>query len=443
MALLLTVAAYLTGVLRGWMPPRLGQGLMPVMAGAGLVGLACLLPPLLPAILRAAGWVVPAGFGVEGRLAVRHLQRQRGRTGLTVSVLFAAVTAGVAFGMSFLVNLRDIDRWYGGTVDADFLVRAVAPDPGMVVLPAPLPAGTADEVRQLPGCDQVARFRFRPTRIRGLDALVFVREFPARGALPLTLEGADPARVREALARGEAVLGTALASRLGVGVGEEIEVPGRGGPRRLRVAALAKEYTTGGLVCCLDWNAARGWLGEDVSGLAVTARQGEEEEFGADLADYCARAGLLLQRNSEFAATIDRVVAGVRWFVVCMVGLVVLVAAVGVVNTLTANVLDQTRELGVLRALGMKGGQLRKTVIAQAVTLALASGLPGAPAGLLMAYLMNRATAGLFGHVIPFHVEYGFVAACLVGVVVLAVLASLPPAARAARLAVTDALRYE
>lgn len=56
---------------------------------------------------------------------------------------------------------------------------------------------------------------------------------------------------------------------------------------------------------------------------------------------------------------------------------------------------------------------------------------------------MNLTTPGLLGQAIPFHVEFGFVAACLAGVCALAVLASLLPARRAARLAVIDALRYE
>jgi putative ABC transport system permease protein len=443
LALVLVVAAYLAGVIYRRVPPSVGLPLMPFMAAIAMVGCATLLSLPLPALLRLAGRVVPAAFGVEGRLAVRHLQRRRARTALTVGVLFAAVTACVAFGLSFLVNLRDIERWYGGTIDGDFLVRAVAPDPGLVVTPAPLPPSVADEVRRLPGCDQASRFCFRPTRIQGVDAQLVAREFPEGRGLPLVLDEGDPSGVRQALRRGEAAVSTALANRLGVGVGGELVVPARGGQRRLRVAGLVKEYTAGGMSFYVDWEQARGWLGDEVSGLMVTALPGEADEFAADLADYCARHGLLLQPNSEFAASIGRVAAGVRWFVVGMAGLVFLVAAVGVVNTLTTNVLDQTRELGVLRALGMRRGQLARWVVAQASALALASCLPGAPMGVLMAFLMNRSTPALIGHVIPFHIDYGFVAACAGGVAALAVLASLLPARRAARLPVIDALRYE
>jgi putative ABC transport system permease protein len=116
---------------------------------------------------------------------------------------------------------------------------------------------------------------------------------------------------------------------------------------------------------------------------------------------------------------------------------------VGVTNTLSTNVLDQTRQLGVLRAVGLKRGQLRKLVFAQAVALALLSCLPGAPVGVLLMFLMNRATPGLLGHSIPFHVDAWFVLVCVAGVAALSVLAALIPAQRAARLPVIEALRYE
>jgi putative ABC transport system permease protein len=442
--LLAGVLLYEVAVIRGWLSPEAGTALIPLFAGASLLGCSCLLPALLPPLLRAAGWAVPPLLGAEGRLALRQLSRQRARTGLTVGVLFAAVTASVAFGMSFLNNLRDLDVWFARTIDSDFFVRAVPPDPVAIVTPAPLPPSAAEDVRGLPGCAWVGKFRFVPTHVDGVAALLVAREVPDAGPLPLMLHQGDPDEVRAALARGEVVLGSALARRLGVAAGDEITLPSRSGARRVRVAGIAKEYGAGGLALYADWGPAARWFGFRLPhGLSVTARPGEGEELAAALGDYCRERALLLQPNRDFAAAIYRVVAGVRVLVVGMVALVFLVAAVGVVNTLTTNVLDQTRELGVLRALGMTRRQLRKLVLAQAAVLALVSCLPGAPAGVLLSYLMNRATPGLIGHIIPFRLEAWLVLACVAGVAALAALAALLPARRAARLAVIDALRYE
>jgi putative ABC transport system permease protein len=414
------------------------------MVGSALIGCACVLPALLPVLLRAVAWVVPLFLGAEGRLAVRQLMRQRARTGLTVGVLFAALTACLSFGTSFLNNLRDIDVWFAQTIDTPYLVRAVQPDPAVIVTPAPLPAFAVEEIRRLPGCASALKVSFHATRIQEQAALILAREFSADTPLPLSLHAGEPADVLAALARGETVVGSALAARLRVGVGDSITLPGRHGPHRVRIGGIAKEYTVGGMALYLDWEQASRLVGiEHPHALAVTPRPGEEEAFESALTGYCARQGLLLQHNIDFAALIYRVVRGVRVLVVGMVALIFLVAGLGVINTLTTNILDQTRELGILRALGMKRQQLGKLILAQALVLAVVSCLSGTPAGVLLSYLMNLATPGLLGHHVPFRIHTWYVIVCVLGLSVLAVLAALVPARRAARLAVIDALRYE
>jgi ABC-type antimicrobial peptide transport system permease subunit len=79
----------------------------------------------------------------------------------------------------------------------------------------------------------------------------------------------------------------------------------------------------------------------------------------------------------------------------------------------------------------------------QSVVLAGVSCVVGVPAGLLLARLMNWVTPALHGQDVPFTVSGWFVLSCVVGVVLLAALAALGPARRAARLSVIDALRYE
>src|SRR5262249_20677079 len=186
-------------------------------------------------------------LGVEGWLALRQLQRHPTRTGLTVAVLFSALVVALAFGISFLNNLRDIRLWYRGTIDVDFLIRAVQPDPALVLTPAPLPAGTTAAVRRLPGCAEAGRLRFVPAQVGGVTAAVLARDFPTHGRCPLVLLHGDPDEVTTRLAAGEVVLASTLARRLALGLGDEVELETRRGPIRRRVAGVAKEYTTGGL----------------------------------------------------------------------------------------------------------------------------------------------------------------------------------------------------
>lgn len=79
-----------------------------------------------------------------------------------------------------------------------------------------------------------------------------------------------------------------------------------------------------------------------------------------------------------------------------------LVAGLGVANTLTINVLDQTRELGLLRIVGTTQWQVRRIVLAQALMLGILSLLPGVAVGGLIAYLISLTTYPVSGHPVAF-----------------------------------------
>src|SRR5207245_4043861 len=107
------------------------------------------------------------------------------------------------------------------------------------------------------------------------------------------------------------------------------------------------------------------------------------------------------------------------------------------------NVLEQTRELGVLRAIAFTRGQVRKMVLSQALALGVISLVPGIGLGIGVAYLMNLATHPVIGQRVAFRLDAWFVAACFVVALVIALLAAFFPARRAARLQVIRALQYE
>src|SRR5262249_21207534 len=140
---------------------------------------------------------------------------------------------------------------------------------------------------------------------------------------------------------------------------------------------------------------------------------------------------------------IDQAVMRIVGLVWALLALVFVVASLAIVNTLTMNVLEQTRELGVLRALGLKRGQLRKLVLAQALTIALLSLVPGTVIGILLAYLFNMLSHNVLAHAVAFYIHFWLVAGCLFIATVITLMASLLPAQRAARLQVVPALQYE
>jgi putative ABC transport system permease protein len=151
---------------------------------------------------------------------------------------------------------------------------------------------------------------------------------------------------------------------------------------------------------------------------------------------------LLLQSNEDLHTFIDHLlsrVVGVLWL---LVAVAFAVASLGIVNTLTMNVLEQSRDFAMLRAIGMTRGQLRKGIRAQAVLTSLASLLPGTVAGCGLAFFLNRASSAVLGQAVAFRLDIPLIAGCILMALVIAVTAALLPAARAARVALVPYLNH-
>jgi putative ABC transport system permease protein len=421
---------------RGYFTDTLSRNLLAPAIGLLLVGGVLALPLVIDPLLRLLT-ILP--LGLEGRFAVQQLVRHRSRTSLTSGVLFLALVVAIAFGQALRTTLRDLQHWYRQTIIADFLIRGAMPDSSFTLAPA-LPEALADEIRRC-GDASVDCISFLPAEVEEQQVLVLARTFATDRPLPLDLHESDEPSVRRGLSAGEVVLGTGLAQRLGLHCGDVLNLTTTQGVRELRVAGTAVEYAGGGLALYLEWETARKLL--DLPGVHVflVSNRTDADSLASKLHEFCDRHHLLFQSNADLRSLIEGMlsrVSGALW------GLMVLafaVASLGIVNTLTMNVHDQTREFGVLRALGLKRGQVCKVVVIQAVLLAGLSLLPGALAGAGMAYAINRASAAWTGSPTPFQLDFRLLFGACALAVVMAVLAALSPARQAVRLSVATAIQ--
>jgi putative ABC transport system permease protein len=240
------------------------------------------------------------------------------------------------------------------------------------------------------------------------------------------------------------VVGAPLAEKLGIGVGDEIVLETRSGPQRLRIAGTANEHTLNSMALHLEWDTAKRLFGmEGVHFFDITAQEGKTDVVAERLKTFCNERHLILQSRAELRRYIDQAVTRIVGLVWALLGLVFLVASFAVVNTLTMNVLEQTRELGILRAMGLQRRQLRRLVLADALMIAVVSLVPGTVIGLVLAYLLNLVSHDLLGQAVAFRINAGLIGGCLGVATVITVIAALVPAERAARLRIVQALQYE
>jgi putative ABC transport system permease protein len=409
-----------------------------------------LIPIVLHPLAWLVSWVLNPLLRTEGRIANRQVLRRLVRTSLTVGILYVAVSSAVSLGTNILDTVDDIHSWTSKTLKGDFLVQAMRQDPS-TGMGAKMKEAYVAELRQIEGVANVDSIRRIPTAALSpkfadgkQQVIVLVRDYTDTGELPLDIKSGDTASLRERLAQGEVVLATSLAHRAGVDVGDEIMLETCGGPKGCRVAATATAYMAGGMMVYMEGQTARRLLkAEGVDWYAVDSQPGKLDLVGGALKGWCDEKGLLFQSFADLQERVDQMTKGV---VAGLWGLLVLgliVGAFAVANTLTMNVLEQTRELALLRVVAMTRWQVRKSILAQALTIGAIGLLTGSVGGMIGAYVMNLCWAQLLGGAPRFALHPSLLAACLGAGLLVIVAAAWIPAERAARLKLLIALQYE
>ncbi len=386
--------------------------------------------------------VFPAAFFPRRRQTVRRqLLRHRSRTTLTVGVVFIAAATGVGLANSVMDTVNNVRSWYHKAIVADFFVRAGEPSMATGLAPD-VPDGVGDEIKGVPGIKSIDATRLGSVKVSGEVATLVARDHTEPGVPDLQIASGDPNSLRENFKNGAVALGSVLAQRTKLKVGDNLKLETDKGEKSFPVAAIVNDYQSGGLTIHMERAVARLELGyKGITGYIIKADHDKLAEVRKQLQEIADKNGILLETSADIRARIDRMMSGVVASLWAMVVLLLLVSAVGVTNTLTINVLEQTRELGLLRIVAMTQNQVRKTIFTQAVVMALLSLVPGIVAGVTIAYLINVAMMPVIGHAVEFAVHPELLLGGLLAGMAVVAFAAWFPADRAARLDLLEALR--
>jgi putative ABC transport system permease protein len=233
-----------------------------------------------------------------------------------------------------------------------------------------------------------------------------------------------------------------LAERTKLKVGDTLTLPSQNGPKTFPIVDIVNDYQNGGLTIHMDRKIAHDKLGlEGINSFIISADHTRLDDVRAELEDIARKNGLLVRSATEIQQSIDQRISGVVAALWAMVALLLMVSAVGVTNTLTMNVLEQTREIGLLRIVAMTRNQVKKTILAQAVLMAILALVPGIIAGTAVAFLVNLSMMPVLGHPVSFTMHPTLmIGSFVVGVLIVSVAAWLP-AKRASELNLPLALR--
>src|SRR5436305_240040 len=431
-----------------------GAGLIAWVSGRSLLaGFATLFMLLLsvaavtPAALRVlaqAAARLGARLSPVARLACGDIAASLSRTGVASAALGMALTAmiGVAIMVeSFRESLRE---WLIHTLRADVYVSAPGPAEASQrrLDPAVIRALLAT-----PGIrDHSESRRVEVASPRGALDLNAVRLAHASyAALPFT-QG-DAAHAWPQFARGAILVSEPLAWRLGLAPHDTLTLTTAAGPRAFAVAGVYREYGNDrGEVLMSLGTYQRLWADEAISGLGIYLAPGVEARraVGELRAAAGGRQALLIRSNADIRALAMGIFE--RTFVITRVlyWLAAGVAAVALVSALLAWELERSRELAILRSLGLTPRGTALLVLAQTTFMGVAALAAAIPAGLLTALVLTGViNRRAFGWQIDLHLTAAQFTDALWLALAAALAAGVYPAWRSARAPLVHGLRAE
>lgn len=414
------------------------------------VGMVMLAPfvvlPLVRILSRPVCRLMPA----EGRLAADAAQLSPGRTSATAATLIVAlsvVVVNATIATSFVDSVKqEMDR----TFSRDLTVQPIGYQE-MGPPQAGITRALRNQIASLPEAGAVARRR--ALYVHNLPGggsqgvLVAYDPFEYRRVDKVDYVGAPVASVLRGMAAGGIVPSKAFAKDRGLHVGQHLLLQGPAGVRNTTVVGLADTYDASGRTVQMSLQMMAVVYGVKTdSQLVVKASSPAVREQLTRRVDALLQRqypGLEAQSAAEFKKTTTDQINQQFSFFNAIVGIAVLVGVLGIINTLTMSVLERTREIGVLRALGASRWRVRRTMANESLLISLAGTLAGLVVGLAIGAVWVLGMRATTFPGISMHVPLPMCGTIAILGIVIGVVAAILPARRAARLQPLAALRYE
>ncbi len=432
------IAGILTGSL--WRPLFYAGDLLCIAAAVFLT------PMLSSLVVRALRPLLRGVRPVEGTLAADSLLQAPRRTSGAVAALMLSLALVISLGGLSRAAYDSIYQWMRIALNPDLFV---SPSQSLTSRSFLFPGEMLDQLRAIPGIAAVQGVRDARVLIRGTPVMFVAADISAleRHATLPPVAG-DTKQMYALAGAGKALLASENFAILhGYKLWDNVDVPTPTGILRLPIAGIVKDYSDQQGAVLIDRRLyISRWRDTTVNVFRVYLAPGASEEavktaittrFGSD-------RRLFVLTNREVRAYILKLTD--QWFGITdvQIAVAVLVAVLGIVNTLTVSITDRRRELGVLQAVGGLRNQIRGTIWIEALAIAAVGLVLGLAVGAMQLYCeLNLSARDIAGMSLSY--EYPFKIALLLVPIMLGVafLSALGPAESAVRGSLIEALEYE
>ncbi|MFF7184795.1 ABC transporter permease [Streptomyces sp. NPDC008222] len=408
-----------------------------------LIGFVVVGPLLAGGVVRALAAILLRVFGPVGRMAERNALRNPRRTGATGAALMiglALVACLSVVGSSMVASATDqLDK----TVGTDFIVQS---DSGQLITSQAVRA-----VKSTPGLKRVTEYRLLDVSLTTPDGRTTAKE---------TVNAADPTYAQDL--RTKTVAGNladayrpesmsvfeGFAKKHGIRLGSKVTVAFEAGrTARLTVRAITSDDAVidKGAMYVSTATAAK-YVPADRMPLDAlvfaSAKDGQQaaayKSLKSALHDY---PQYTVRDQTDYKKALKDQIGQLLNMIYGLLALAIIVAVLGVVNTLALSVVERTREIGLMRAIGLSRRQLRRMIRLESVVIALFGALLGLGLGMGWGATAQKLLAlqGLTVLEIP----WSTIITVFIGSAFVGLLAALVPAFRAGRMNILNAIATE
>lgn len=369
-------------------------------------------------------------FGTTGHLAGENALRDPRRTGATASALMIGLALVSTIGVLAASLNKSVDDLVDEQFTADLLVQS------KTFLPFSTQIG--DQIAGIDGVDVLSRQQFTSASFDG--GTVYLSGIDAAFDDVYDLKLVDG---RQAISGAETIISDSFADKHGLHVGDRLALGFQGGKRLDPevVGVVEANDVTSDVSVPMDQLAGAGVQRQDTT-LSILFAPGADASAVQDQVEEVTKATpiVAVYDKASFADSIRDQVNQLLYMIYGLLALAIIIAVIGIVNTLGLSVIERTREIGLLRAVGMSRARLRRMITLESVTIALLGAVLGMALGLVIGALLRQAlSSDLTSLALPLTQLVVF----LVVSVVVGVLAALIPAVRASRLNVLEAISTE
>ncbi|WP_019930125.1 ABC transporter permease [Nocardia sp. BMG111209] len=374
-------------------------------------------------------------FGAPGALGATTIERAPRRVWATAMTVMIGVSATVAMGGAS-GNL--VDAATAGYADLARRDAFVSPSPMASYPTGPiLPADLKSRIAAVPGVVDVGSAQMAFATLGRGRVMLQAYEHGSPSSL---IDGLKPGVAEQMSAGSGVVVSRDVARDLHIRAGSTLDLPTPTGVHTVRVLQVIPYFSaiTGTVV--LDLDILRQWYarpGETILGINFAPGADPATTFAAVRA--VLPPGAFLSTGRDAVTAVSESVRQGTELSGSILWIVVLVSTVALLNTLMLSVLERRRELGVLRAMGISRRFLLRTVLTEAAGIGCTGAALGAAVGAAVHYLATLA----LGHAMTIDVPYRPGPMLLIyatAALILALLGSIPPAVRAARLPIVEAI---